>query len=106
MKFRCFVVNVYSKGPLSEKRKMWSELVRLKNSLDVVGDFNSVLDGHERRHGVGDRMTEDDIEIREFRNFVSQMELVDFPILRRCFTWFQPSGRAMSRLDQFLISKG
>jgi len=62
LKSICFVVNLYAKGSLREKRKLRSELVRLKNSLGgevwcVVGDFNLVLDSCERRHGVGDRGT-------------------------------------------------
>jgi len=46
------------------------KILLLKNSIDVVVDFKSVLDSCERLHAVGDRRTEDIIEICEFRNFL------------------------------------
>ncbi|GAU43110.1 hypothetical protein TSUD_373050 [Trifolium subterraneum] len=69
----------------------------------MVGDFNAVCSVDERV-GVnsGDPMITS--EMVEFRNFIEELELMDLPLLGRCFTWFQPSGRAMSRLDRVLIS--
>jgi hypothetical protein len=50
----CFVVNVYSKCSLVDKREMWEKLLVLKASLVgeawcVAGDFNCVLHESERR---------------------------------------------------------
>ncbi|WJX17552.1 hypothetical protein P8452_07455 [Trifolium repens] len=40
----------------------------------------------------------------EFGSFLEDLELVDLNLLGRRFTWYQPNGRAMSRLDRILIS--
>ncbi|MCI41594.1 hypothetical protein A2U01_0062827, partial [Trifolium medium] len=34
------------------------------------------------------------------------MEVVDVPVTGKKFTWFSADGKAMSRLDRFLLSKG
>ncbi|GAU38725.1 hypothetical protein TSUD_396540 [Trifolium subterraneum] len=108
---RCFVVNVYSKCSFAEKRILWSNLVNHRRNLlgdvwCVVGDFNAVLDPSERRGGVGQSAMRIDREMREFGEFISLMNLLDLPLLGRRFTWFQPNGGAVSRLDRFLVSKG
>lgn len=40
----------------------------------------------------------------EFRDFIQNTALIDFPLFGRKFTWFQPNGPAMSRLDRILVS--
>jgi hypothetical protein len=111
LRSHCFVVNVYSKCSLAEKREMWEKLILLKGSFGgdgwcVAGDFNSVLHESERRgtpFGTGNSPVS---EIRDFSSFVHEMGLLDFPLLGRMFTWCQPNGGAMSRLDRFLLSGG
>jgi hypothetical protein len=68
-----------------------------------LGDFNSVISREERR-GVShvDSFSQ---EMREFADFVENLELVDIPIIGRRFTWFHPSGNAMSRIDRVLLSE-
>jgi hypothetical protein len=90
---------------------MWDRMLELKTSLQgdlwcVAGDFNSVLHVSERRGtplGSGNSMGS---EILFFTAFVDMMGLFDFPLLGRRFTWCQPNGEAMSRLDRFLLSDG
>ncbi|PNX99671.1 cysteine-rich receptor-like protein kinase, partial [Trifolium pratense] len=70
----------------------------------VVGDFNAVCSMEER---VGINMEDGRLlstEVSDFRNFVENLELVDLPLLGRRFTWYQSSGKAMSRIDRILIS--
>jgi hypothetical protein len=68
----------------------------------IMGDFNAIADPNERRGiGVSNLVGR---EVTEFREFISQMELVDLPLLGRQFTWFHTNGIAMSRLDRVLIS--
>jgi hypothetical protein len=43
-------------------------------------------------------------EVAEFGEFVSDMELVDLPVLGRKFTWFHPNGVTMSRIDRVLVN--
>ncbi|KEH41038.1 hypothetical protein MTR_1g041135 [Medicago truncatula] len=50
----CFLVNVYFKCCIAEKRVMWEKLLELKSSMRgeiwcVAGDFNSILHESERR---------------------------------------------------------
>jgi exonuclease III len=109
LKTICFVVNVYSKCDINSKRLLWNNLITCKRGLGggrwcVVGDFNAVSSLEER---VGVNVMEAravTTEIIEFRKFVEDLELLDLPILGRKFTWYQASGRAMSRIDRMLIS--
>jgi hypothetical protein len=102
-----FVVNVYAKCDIAAKRRLWEDLLGVKTSLGdgkwcILGDFNSVVSGNERRGVNLDHSLTS--EMGEFAQFVEGMELVDLPILGRNFTWFHPSGRAMSRIDRVLVS--
>jgi hypothetical protein len=42
--------------------------------------------------------------MREFDDFLGELEVIDMPLVGRSFTWFHPNGVAMSRLDRILIS--
>jgi hypothetical protein len=104
----CFMVNVYAKCDLVAKRRLWGALIATKTTLGdgnwcILGDFNSVASGDERC-GVNP-VVANSMEIREFVEFMEGMDLVDVPILGRRFTWFHPSGRAMSRIDRVLVSE-
>lgn len=111
LRHQCFIVNVYSKCSLAEKRVMWDKLLECKSSLQgdlwcVAGDFNSVLHDSERRGNPLGGGNLSGSEIRLFSAFVDRMGLFDFPLLGRNFTWCQPNGVASSRLDRFLLSDG
>ncbi|PNX58976.1 cysteine-rich receptor-like protein kinase, partial [Trifolium pratense] len=69
----------------------------------IGGDFNAILHPSERRGCSADRRLG---EIIYFREFVEDMELVDIPVLGKKFSWFSSDGKAMSRLDRFLLSDG
>lgn len=46
------------------------------------------------------------IDFLEFSYFIAEMDLLDLPLFRRSFTWYQPFGGVASRLDMILISDG
>jgi hypothetical protein len=51
---RCFIINVYAKCNLRDKRSLWGNLLMSKGGFGdglwcVLGDFNSVRDSLERR---------------------------------------------------------
>ncbi|CAM8979776.1 unnamed protein product [Rhodiola kirilowii] len=96
-------VNVYAPLGEKDKRKLWEDLVSLKASFEgewiVGGDFNSVLVEEERRGSVFNKK-----DANLFHDFIQAMELLDFPLRGRRFTWGNKSGA--SRLDRFLISPG
>jgi exonuclease III len=106
---KCFVINVYSKCNIRDKRRMWGDILMSKRGFGeglwcVCGDFNSVRESQERRGihdgGNGDHSS----EMVAFDSFLNNLELVDMPLVGRSFTWFHPNGISMSRLDRILVS--
>ncbi|MCH88314.1 transposon TX1 putative protein, partial [Trifolium medium] len=43
-------------------------------------------------------------ETIEFRSFLTDMDLIDLPVLGRKFTWVHPNGISISRIDRVLVS--
>lgn len=91
--FPCILVNIYAPNNYVERRAVWGELVSLKERFLVPwcigGDFNEIK-------GIGERLgcTRSDRGMREFQNFISEMEIRDIPMIGRKFTWsnFQESN--------------
>ncbi|KAK2444918.1 hypothetical protein QL285_015908 [Trifolium repens] len=106
---RCFIVNVYAKCNIRDKRKLWSDILMSKRGFGdglwcVLGDFNSVRASSERK-GVSLHLSSSpNSEMVEFGDFLVELDLIDLPLVGRCFTWFHPNGIAMSRLDRLLVS--
>jgi hypothetical protein len=106
---RCYLVNVYAKCNLRDKRRLWADILMSKRGFGegcwcVMGDFNSVRDSDERR-GVGqNHLGASSSEMVLFDAFINNLEMVDLPLVGRNFTWFHPNGVSMSRLDRILIS--
>lgn len=107
---RCFIVNVYSQGEITEKGELWKALKMSKRGFGeglwcVVGDFNVVRSSSERRgislvgevEGRGIK--------RDFNQFIEEMNLINLPLLERKFTWIRPNGSSLSRLDSFFVSE-
>ncbi|GAU51943.1 hypothetical protein TSUD_417260, partial [Trifolium subterraneum] len=106
---RCCVINVYAKCNIVDKRRLWSDLLMTKRGFGdivwcIVGDFNSVVDSSERRGVVVGAVHSQSREMREFGQFLEELEVVDLPLIGRSFTWFHPNGITMSRLDRILVS--
>src|ERR1044072_6672323 len=107
----CVVVNFYSPCSLAEKRELWAALVAKRQVLScqawcVAGDFNAVRYSSERRgtHSQGDGGG-GGREMEGFNEFIDMMEIHDIPLIGRKYTWVRPNGKAMSRLDRFLVSQ-
>ncbi|XP_058750420.1 uncharacterized protein LOC131623430 [Vicia villosa] len=101
------IVNVYAPCSSVERRQVWRSLVERKNkSVNeewcVVGDFNEIV-GREERFGDGSLSISRGMS--EFREFIENMDLVDIPCVGGKYTWFKDNGKAMSRLDRFLVSR-
>lgn len=69
----------------------------------VTGDFNSIRTTEERVSLDRSNMLRG--EMNQFNEFISQMEVVDIPLIGRAYTWYKPNGRVKSRLDRFLVSR-
>jgi hypothetical protein len=107
---RCFAVNVYSKCELSEKRRLWEKLVVLRRSLGrgvwcFIGNFNSALEPEERRGVNPSVSSKGRLERVLFNRALVDLEVEDVNLVGRKFTWYQPNGRAMSRIDRALVSE-
>nr|KYP32205.1 Putative ribonuclease H protein At1g65750 family [Cajanus cajan] len=105
--YRCVVVNVYSSCHLVDKRRLWGDIIMSKRGFGsclwcIVGDFNTVRRLEERKGGFGDHGARD---MEEFNSFITEMELIDVPLVGKRFTWFRSDGSIMSRLDRVLVSE-
>lgn len=70
----------------------------------MLGDFNAVLRRDERR-GVNEEVSSMYVlEMRLFNIFVAEMEMEDSNVLGRSFTWYNPNGHSISRIDRVLLS--
>lgn len=103
------VVNIYSSCHLGEKRILWNELLCKKGAFSekswcVVGDFNAIR-SREERVGSRGEVSLGAREMKEFDNFLNNMELVDIPLHGRKFTWYRQGGFSKSRLDRFVVSE-
>lgn len=69
----------------------------------VEGDFNSILNRKER---LVVKNSYRNMDMSIFCDFIEGIDLVDVPVVGDLFTWLGGSGKAMSRIDHFLISEG
>jgi hypothetical protein len=107
LKSTCFLVNVYAKCDLPSKRRLWQNISMSKLGFGngkwcVIGDFNAVLYPEERRDLSAETFS--NLEMRGFRSFLEDVDLIDLPILGRRFTWYHANGVAMSRIDRGWVS--
>lgn len=65
-----------------------------------MGDFNYVSKSSERKNNV---LTNRRSEMRGFRDFAEESNLVDVSCIGNSFTWFIGNRESMSRIDRFLI---
>jgi exonuclease III len=103
-----YLVNVYSPCSISGKKKLWNDLVCLKQLSGggdwcIGGDFNAVLNAPERKGSSADSKQR---ERFLFNQFVNEMDVIDLPVLGKKFSWFSADGKSMSRIDRFLLSDG
>ncbi|XP_058725587.1 uncharacterized protein LOC131596868 [Vicia villosa] len=101
-----YLVNVYSPCSIAEKRILWSKLLHLKTVFSdsewvIAGDFNAVKNGSERK---GLSVVARSREWRDFSDFINLSNLIDVPSKGKKFSWFGGDGKAISRIDRFLVS--
>ncbi|XP_058776002.1 uncharacterized protein LOC131650307 [Vicia villosa] len=103
----CFnLVNMYAPCNMVLRRRLWAGLIdrRLKSGNEkwcLGGDFNEITSRVERLgFGGGFNLR----GMKEFREFIESMGVVDIPCVGK-FSWFKDNGKAMSRIDRFLVSE-
>ncbi|MCH98898.1 hypothetical protein A2U01_0019907, partial [Trifolium medium] len=104
------ILNVYAPCGLNGKKRLWVDILVAKQSVAaefwcVLGDFNSIRGPEERQRGSGSMfypgVSEDSMW---FNIFLQRLGLSDLPLFGRKFTWVQPNGGCMSRLDRIMVS--
>ncbi|GKV43845.1 hypothetical protein SLEP1_g51093 [Rubroshorea leprosula] len=99
----CILCKVYSPCDLEKKKILWESLQQIiKNNRGcwcIGGDFNAIRCLQKRKGGRSARR-----EIMGFEEFILNSGLMDLPLLGRKYTWYQPNGQCMSRLDRFLFN--
>ncbi|KAF1881640.1 hypothetical protein Lal_00039857 [Lupinus albus] len=87
----CHLINVYLPCNNKEKRQVWLALEQWKSGSSgkmwcFTGDFNAATSSDERKgcesHGRAK-------EMREFKCFINNMNLLDLPLCGRRFTWIK-----------------
>ena len=52
----------------------------------------------------GSQRQQDERSIKEFNEWIADLEVDDVTCVGRKYTWYRPNGKAKSRLDRFLVS--
>ncbi|XP_058784109.1 uncharacterized protein LOC131658877 [Vicia villosa] len=102
-----YFVNVYASCDINRRMESWKRLIEFKMKNEkgawcIGGDFNSISSLEEI---VGKSGRNYRREMSEFNAFIEEMDLVDLPTIGGKFTWFNSNGKAMSRIDRFLLSE-
>ena len=100
-------MNIYRPSDVGMKRNLWDQIRTLRNfNLGglwcILGDFNSIRTTSERM-GTSQRQ-QDERNIKEFNDWIADLEVDDVPCMGRKYTWYGPNGSAKSRLDRILVS--
>lgn len=66
-----------------------------------IGEDSNVIKKKGERNGISSLVN--DGERVEFNEFIEGLELINIPSKGNNFTWFNLSGKPMSRLDGFLL---
>ena len=98
---RVCIVNIYSPSDVAMKRNLWDQIRTLRNAnlgglWCILGDFNSIRTTSERV-GTSQRQ-QDERNIKEFNNWIADLEVDDVPCMGRKYTWYRLNGTAKSRL--------
>ena len=101
------IIIIYSPTEIQNKRSLWEHVRQQKHSLSgdlwcICGDFNSIREPAER-FGISQRDPGNNT-IKEFNDWINDLEVVEAPWLGRKFTWVRLNGTSRSKLDRFLLS--
>ncbi|XP_058185619.1 uncharacterized protein LOC131302843 [Rhododendron vialii] len=100
----CIMVNIYAPNDAHSRREVWNDVCTLKSQSQlpwcIGGDVNEI-----NVTGKRSSCTRLDRGMRDFIQFIDNLEVVNSLMIGRRFTWsnFQDSA-VHSRLDRFLMS--
>ena len=101
------ILTIYSPCDIQNKRTLWENVKQLKMSNPgglwcILGDFNSIRNPAERLGTCQRELGES--SIKEFNDWIEDMEVDNVLWVGTKFTWFKPNGATRSKLDRFLVS--
>ncbi|XP_058751351.1 uncharacterized protein LOC131624428 [Vicia villosa] len=101
-----YVINVYSSCVLEKKKRLWENLLCLKENFKdgewiIGGDFNATKNSREKKR-IAAAVNQSEMNL--FADFIHNSSLVDIPCKGKKYTWYSGDGKSMSRIDRFLIS--
>lgn len=102
--FKCHVTGVYAPNCYKERRMVWDGLGCVRGLIErpwaVCGDFNVTRYISEKKNcSIRTR------GMREFSDFIEDMNLVDLQLENANYTWFKgDQQKTASRIDRILIS--
>ncbi|KAF7150653.1 hypothetical protein RHSIM_Rhsim02G0038900 [Rhododendron simsii] len=101
------VVGVYASTDHVERRNLWRRLaVKVEDSQEpcvLGGDFNCILDNEEKSGGLD----KEEWELKDFRSFVEENDLIDIGYVGYPFTWNNKRGGRTNirmRLDRVIVN--
>ncbi|KAL0394537.1 UNVERIFIED_CONTAM: hypothetical protein Slati_4419900 [Sesamum latifolium] len=109
MHTKCLIMVLYGECDLIPRRKLWRGILQLSmGTMDepwiLMGDFNAVIDDSE----VSGYAADTSASIAEFRDCVTDAELLHLPFMGANFTWHNCSdgGRSLwKKLDRMLVNE-
>lgn len=100
------LINLYVPCSVITRRGLWDSLGERRSRYGnkewcISGYFNEITSWQERI-GEGDFHNRRGME--DFKEFIERTRVIDIPCVGGKFSWFKDNGKAMSRIDHFLIS--
>nr|KAJ0222973.1 hypothetical protein LSAT_V11C200055230 [Lactuca sativa] len=95
------LVNVYAPQSITDKRKLWEELLHIKNFDGIwvfFGDFNAVRRSDERFNSAFCKYTAAD-----FNQFIANAGLKELKMGGLKYTYYKEEGHKFSKIDRFLV---
>ncbi|KAI3821231.1 hypothetical protein L1987_08792 [Smallanthus sonchifolius] len=96
------LVNVYGPQDNGSKKDLWAELLSLKQNSGglwiMMGDFNAI-----RWSGERTTLNQRDPSMKEFNEFISDANLLEYSMGGAKYTWMRKDGSVSSKLDRFLV---
>ncbi|XP_075086415.1 uncharacterized protein LOC142169104 [Nicotiana tabacum] len=93
---------VYGKHTIQDRKSLWEELRMtvhgINNPYLIMGDFNTILTSEDRINGNHVQ----EIEIRDFKNFLIDAGLDELKTVGRKYTW--SNNHVHSRIDRILAN--
>ncbi|XP_022030458.1 uncharacterized protein LOC110931369 [Helianthus annuus] len=99
------VFNVYAPRTPSQRRRLWDEILSVRNKLSglfiLMGDFNEVRFNHERFNSIFDENA-----ALVFNNFIRVGGLVEYHMAGDKFTYISNDASKLSKIDRVLVCDG